>query len=287
MIYLLLSIISSTSIFVLFKLFDRYQINTLHAIVTNYVTAFFLGVVISKKPFRISEIIESNWFFGAIILGFLFISIFYIMAIVSQRNGVSVASVATKMSVVIPIIFGIYAYGESTGIQKLMGIILALIAVVLVSVKPNGQMRIKNRFLLPLLVFFGSGIIDTSVKYLETTYVAENGIPIFSATIFGCAGILGLLLLVIETWKGQLKFNKLSLLGGFLLGISNYASIYYLLKALDFESLESSTIFTVNNVAIVMLSGLFGFILFKEKLSTKNWFGIGVAILSILLVTLA
>jgi drug/metabolite transporter (DMT)-like permease len=191
------------------------------------------------------------------------------------------------MSVVIPIIFGIYAYGESTGIQKLMGIILALIAVVLVSVKPNGQMRIKNRFLLPLLVFFGSGIIDTSVKYLETTYVAENGIPIFSATIFGCAGILGLLLLVIETWKGQVKLNKLSLLGGFLLGISNYASIYYLLKALDFESLESSTIFTVNNVAIVMLSGLFGFILFKEKLSTKNWFGIGVAILSILLVTLA
>ena len=64
-------------------------------------------------------------------------------------------------------------------------------------------------------------------------------------------------------------------------------SIYFLLKALDHETMESSTIFTVNNVAVVMLSGLVGFLLFKEKLSPKNWLGVIMAILSILLVTLA
>ncbi len=261
--------------------------NTLQAIVMNYITAFFLGLSLSSKPFNLSEIVESSWFYGAIGLGMLFIIIFNIMAIVSQRNGLSVASVATKMSVVIPVIFGIYVYDESTGLQKLFGIILALFAVVLVSIKPKSNIRLKHNLLFPFLVFLGSGVIDTSIKYLETFYIEDNGIPLFSATIFGCAAIIGIIILTIKKIKRQLKFNRLSLLGGFVLGIVNYASIYYLLKALDHESLESSTIFTVNNVAIVMLSGLVGLILFKEKLSSKNWLGVGVAILSILLVTLA
>jgi drug/metabolite transporter (DMT)-like permease len=209
------------------------------------------------------------------------------MALTAQRNGLSVASVATKMSVVIPVVFGIYAYNESTNIQKLLGILLALIAVVLVSVKSKSNVRLKSNLLLPIIVFLGSGIIDTSIKYLETNYVEDNGIPLFSATIFCFAGIIGIGVLIFKKLKKELTFNKISLLGGFLLGIVNYASIYYLLKALDHESLESSTIFTVNNVAIVMLSAIIGLSLFREKLSNKNWVGVGLAIISILLVTLA
>ena len=287
MIYLLLSILSSTIIFILFKLFDRYKVNTLQAIVTNYIVACSLGLSFNSNPFSIETVINSQWFYGALSLGFLFILIFNVMALTAQRNGLSVASVATKMSVVIPVVFGIYVYNESTNIQKIIGILLALIAVVLVSVKSKSNVRLKNNLLLPIVVFLGSGIIDTSIKYLETNYVEDNGIPLFSATIFGVAGCIGIGIIVFKKLNKTLKFNKLSLVGGSVLGIVNYGSIYYLLKALDHESLESSTIFTVNNVAIVMLSALIGLIVFHEKLSTKNWMGVGLAILSILLVTLA
>jgi uncharacterized membrane protein len=68
------------------------------------------------------------------------------------------------------------------------------------------------------------------------------------------------------------------------LGVFNYYSIYYLLKALRSDSLNSSTIFTINNVAIVMLTTLVGILFFKEKLIHKNWIGIGLAIISIILV---
>ena len=287
MIYLLLSILSSAAIFIVFKLFDRYQLNTLQAIVVNYITAFFLGLSLSKKSFVATEILKTEWFYGAIGLGILFILIFNLMALVAQRNGLSVASVATKMSVVIPVIFGIYVYNESFNFQKIIGILLALFAVVLVSVKQKSNVRLKNNLLFPFLVFAGSGIIDTSIKYIETYYIEDGGIPLFSATIFGFAGIIGITILIIQKFKGNFKLNTLSILGGLILGIINYGSIYYLLKALDHESLESSTIFTINNVAIVMLSGLLGLILFKEKLSSKNWIGVAVAILSILLVSLA
>jgi len=47
---------------------------------------------------------------------------------------------------------------------------------------------------------------------------------------------------------------------------------------------NSATIFTINNVAIVMLSTILGILFFKEKLTYKNWIGITMAILSIFLV---
>ncbi|WP_166964429.1 EamA family transporter [Yeosuana marina] len=287
MIYLLLSILSSTIIFILFKLFDRYQINTLQAIAINYIVACILGLSLSNKAFHIQDIVQTTWFYGAMILGVLFIVIFNIMAITAQKHGISVASVATKMSVVIPVIFGIYVYNESSGFQKLLGIVLALVAVVLVSIKAKSNIRIKNNLLLPFILFLGSGIIDTSIKYIESAYLEDDGIPLFSATIFGFAAIIGLIVLFYKKSTNNIKFNKLSLIGGAALGLVNYTSIYYILLALDYESLESSTIFTVNNVGIVMLSALIGLTLFHEKLSVKNWIGIMVAIISILLVTLA
>jgi uncharacterized membrane protein len=68
------------------------------------------------------------------------------------------------------------------------------------------------------------------------------------------------------------------------LGIFNYFSIYFLLRALQNDFINSSSIFTINNVAIVLLSTIFGILFFKETLSKKNWFGIGLAVISIILV---
>jgi uncharacterized membrane protein len=61
----------------------------------------------------------------------------------------------------------------------------------------------------------------------------------------------------------------------------------FLLKALQTEGLESSTLFTINNVSVVILTTVFALLLFKEKLIKKNWIGIGLAIISILLVASA
>jgi len=282
--YLLFSIICSTLIFVIFKLLRQYNISTLQVIAINYFVACTIGISAFNGELTLNNTLKSDWFLGAVFLGFLFISIFFVMAKTAQKNGVSVASVASKMSVVIPIIFGIYVYNESTGVQKIIGIILALSAVYLTSVKSSSEIHFKKNLLLPIILFLGSGTIDTSIKYIETTSVPNDGIPIFSASIFGVAAILGLLILLL---KNEYKITLKALIGGVLLGIVNYGSIYFLLKALDHELFESSTLFTVNHVAIVMLSTLVGLIAFKEQLSKKNWIGIGLAIIAIILVTLA
>ena len=281
MIYLLLSIASSTLIFVLFKLFKKYNINTLQAIVVNYFTACLCGSLLYEGQIRASEIIKTDWFFAAIGLGFLFIAIFNVMALTAQKNGLSVASVASKLSVIIPVLFGIYIYNESTGVQKIIGIILALIAVYLTSLKQKDDAILTQSIYLPIILFFGSGIIDTSVNH----FAPDDDIPIFSATIFGIAAIIGFVILSYKAIVRKDYFKLKSVPFGITLGIVNYCSIYFLLKALRVDGFESSSIFTMNNVAIVAVSTLIGLVLFKEKISNRNWIGIFIAIISIILVT--
>ena len=281
MLFLLLSILFSSAIFVVFKLFDKFNINTLQAIVVNYFTAFCVGIYSYQQTIHFSSIPQKPWYIGAIILSCLFISVFNLMALTSQRNGVSVASVAGKMSIVIPVIFGIYLYNEHLTIQKSIGIILALFAVLLTTSKHKSASKSTN-YLFPILLFLGSGIIDTLIKYIQNSYVSDSELPLFSAILFLQAGILGVIVFLFKATKIHFK----NILAGIFLGIINYYSIIYLLKALNHKTMGSAEIFTINNVAIVMLSTLTGLLLFKEKLIIKNWIGIGIAIISILLITL-
>ena len=286
MIYLALSILISSLLFVIFKLFERFKLNTLHAIIINYVVAHIAGMLDYRGGLTYETVLGQDWFTGAIFLGVLFIAVFNIMALTSQRNGLSVASVAGKMSVVIPVVFAVLVYKESLGWVKILGILLALVAVYLASMRSEKGVHIRrSTLLLPFILFLSSGIIDTSIKYFETRFVADGDVPIFSATIFGFAAIAGIIIMIVQVFQRKFRFHWKNILGGIALGIPNYYSIYYLLKALQVEGLESSTLFTINNVAIVMLTTLFGLLFFKERLIAKNWIGIVIAIISIILVS--
>jgi len=288
LIFLLLSVLASTLIFVTFKLFERFKINILQAIVANYWVAFSTAIIAYSTSVSITQLPQFGWFYYALALGALFILVFNLMAITTQQSGLSVVSVATKMSLVIPVLFGLFYYKESIGFLKLFGILLALTAVYLTSIRSKQGININRKYILfPVLVFIGSGIIDTSIKFLEETFVAQNDIPLFSAVLFLAAGIVGIFILIIQAIRGNFKFEFKNILGGICLGIPNYFSIYFLVKTLRSDILESSGIFTVNNVAIVTLSTLAGIILFKEKLSLRNWLGIIFAVIGIFLIAMS
>ncbi|EDM43280.1 hypothetical protein SCB49_00957 [unidentified eubacterium SCB49] len=287
MIYLLLSILASTLIFVIFKLFEKYNVNIIQAIITNYAVACICGLIAFNGTTKLNEISSFNWFYHTIALGALFITIFYLMAKTTQRVGISVVSIATKMSVVIPIIFGILYYKESLGIFKGTGILLALVAVYLASIKSKINLSIKPvNLVLPFLVFLGSGVIDTSLKFLEEKFVAHEDIPLFSATIFAAAFTIGCILLLVQKLQGHFTFSFKNIIAGIALGIPNYFSIFFLVKALRSDLLDSSGIFTVNNVGIVLISTIIAVTIFKERLLTKNWIGVALALISIILIAL-
>ena len=287
MIYLFLSILFSTGLFVIFKYFGIFKIDVLKAIVVNYIVAFTLGFVSAEKSIFISDIPSQPWFFWALFLGAMFVSIFFVMAMTAQRNGVSVASISGKMSVVIPILFGVFLYNESVTFLKVLGIVIALVAVYLASVKDEKR-NFKNAGLLfPMLLFFGSGVIDTTLKYIEVNFVPDQEVAIFSASLFSIAAFFGLIILGVKTLKKREVFGLKNIIAGIILGVPNYYSIVFLIKALQTDGFESSTLFTINNVAIVIVSSIVGLLLFKEHFSRRNKIGVFLAILGILLVTIA
>lgn len=285
MIYLLLSILFNAVLFVIIKLFAKYNIDALQALVINYLIAFSVGLFFLDNTTDATEVFKCDWFKGSILLGFVFISTFYATTLTSQRNGLSVASVASKMSVIIPITLGVILYDEKLSYIKITGIVLALIAVYFTSKKETGEVQEANNLIYPILVFLGAGTIDSSLKYLQTYHVPTNQIGLFSTVTFFCAFSVGVLTILFLTIRGQIKFSARNIIGGIVLGLPNYFSLYYLVKMLEAKAFQSATLFTIHNIAIVIVSTFVGILFFKESISKRNAFGIILALFALFLVT--
>ena len=285
MIYLLLSIVFNAVLFVIVKLFAKYNIDALQALVVNYLTAFTFGLFFLKEPLSNSEIVNQNWFIGSILLGFVFISTFYVTTLTSQINGLSVASVASKMSVIIPVVLGVLIYDESLGILKIIGILLALVAIYFTSKKEKQGTKNANSLLFPILVFLGAGTIDSGLKFLQTFYIPAAAIELFSSITFLCAFGVGITALFYKFIKGTLVFKGRNIVGGIVLGIPNYFALYFLVKMLEAKAFQSATLFTIHNIAIVIISTFVGILFFQETISKRNAFGIGLALFALFLVT--
>ncbi len=287
MIYIFICIFLNAILFVIFKLFSRFKINTLQAIVFNYIVAGTLALSQADTNYGISDFSKQKWFYAAILLGFLFISIFNIMAKTTQLLGVSVAAITGKMSMIIPVFFGYILYNENFGVIKITAVILAILAVYLTSIKEKREVELKL-FYYPFLLFIGSGLLDTLLKYFETNYVKQNEVNVFIGTVFFIAFFIGVITLLYYRIQGKLSLSYKNIFAGVVLGIVNYYSMYYLLKALQTIGLtDSSKVFTLNNIGIVLFSSLIGYFLFEEKYTGKNKIGIVLSIISILLLTLS
>jgi len=259
---------------VIFKLSDRFKINTFNIIVINYIVAALLGYSINQSPLSPNQIFSGNWLYLAVLIGILFIIMFYFIGLSSQKAGISVTTVASKMSVIIPIAFSIAYYNESIGFLKISGIIIAIIAVILTVYKGKIESKSNQNILLPIILFVGLGIGDSLVKFAQQEFVSNELSSIFTAILFTISGIIGILASFFsKTTLRNFKDYRVYLVG-ILLGITNFGSIYFLINALNSKILDSSVIFGINNIGIVALSIFIGFIIFKEKLSLINWIGI-------------
>jgi drug/metabolite transporter (DMT)-like permease len=284
-LYLLLSIFFNAILFVIIKSFSKFNIDALQALVVNYLTAFFVGLFFLNNQKINSHLLQKEWIYGSIILGFIFIGTFYATTIASQRNGLSTASVASKMSIVIPILSGVFLFHEVLNSIKIIGIIVALLAVYFTSKKEKGQIQVTGNLLYPALVFVGAGTIDASLKYLQSHFIPENEVGIFSTLTFLCAFFVGLFIISFQVIVKKTKIHWRNSIGGIILGIPNFFSLYFLVKMLEAKAFQSATLFTIHNIAIVILTTIVGVLFFKERLNKRNIFGILLALLAIFLVT--
>ncbi len=280
MIYILLSILTSSSIMIIFKMFDRFKVNTLNAIVVNYWVAATLSIVLDSSGISLGKAPIEPWFYQAIMMGFLFITLFNIIAKSTQNIGVSVTTVANKMSLIMPVMFSIIVLHDAVNVVKVIGIVLALLAVYLTT-KSDNRSAVDKRFIVyPFIVFIGSGIIDTLFKYNDEFTLGENGLEPFVSWIFITSSFLGLIVLIFKYVREKSLPDRNSIVAGFILGFPNYFSIYFLLKSLNI-GMEGSVVIPLNNISIVAVSALSGIFIFREKGTKSNIIGLLMAIIAI------
>ena len=287
MIYLLLCVISSTSIIILFKYFSRFEINNFNAIIINYLTAALLGLTISFNSLRNTNVFIQSWFPLALLIGILFVVMFYMIAITTQKAGISVSSVASKMSVIVPMLFSILYYHEQINNYKIAGMALAVIAVVFTAIRKNIHFENRKYLFLPIILFIGMGLVDSLVKFSQHEYLRDQNLPVFSTLLFTISAITGIIIRLFRKSQNQSAINITMVTGGMLLGIAHYGSLYFLVQALNSNFVDSSIIFGLNSIGIVLLSVFLAIILFKEKLSFINWTGIVLSIITIFILTRA
>ena len=283
MIFLILTILQSTAIFAVMKLFARFKIDNWQAITVNYIIACLFGFIIYEGELSASLVMEKSWFIFAMILGMTFVFTFFIFALSSQKVGVALTSVASKMSVIIPVIAGIILLNEQVSMLAITGIVVALIAFYL-SLGGGANSSFPRKYLiLPLLLFVGNGINDTIMKYTEHHFIENtNELTLFLAVIFLTSLIMGSIISTARYAQNKHRINVRTIIAGTILGLLNFGSTFYILKSMGVY--ESAVVFPVANAGIVSLSALTGYILFREKLSRMNWVGILLAILAILLI---
>ena len=248
----------------------------------NYITAAAVGYLFRENNFSLSEVLAADWLYPSIIIGALFVAMFYFIGIATQKVGITITSISTKMSVLFPILFSIFYYGESVYLLKVIGMVIAIVAIVFSSIKAKAENSSLKNFIFPIGLFLGMGLIDSFVKFNQEEFLKDTGALESTTVTFAVSAIISLSILLGLNLKTQSKLKWNSFPFGIFLGVVNFCSLYFLILALNTNFLDSSVIFAINNSAIIMISVLVGKFFFKEQLILLNWLGVVLSMLAII-----
>ncbi|MCK9301590.1 MAG: EamA family transporter [Bacteroidales bacterium] len=286
MISLIIAILTSTAILLTFKIAAKKNVSTLQSITFSYLTSAILGFIFSSEGSTINYIIQSNWFGWSILYGFFFICGFIVFGICTTKCGISITAISSRISAVIPILFGIFLFNDTLNNPMIIGLLLALISLVLINlpdkkIDKTTDKRSKLLTWLPILIFFIIGINDTIIKLAQAYLINNNDYSEFICSCFLFSGVIGLIFMFINK---EYKITLKSVITGITLGIFNYLNFKSLLIGLG--QIQVSVFIPVYSICVVILSVLIGYFIFKEKISKTNLIGIITAILAILLLTI-
>ncbi len=274
---------------VLFKLFKTYGVDNLQAIVVNYFVCVITGTIVYREAVVTADMFHQPWFPYAVGLSFLFITIFNVVALTVQKLGILVTTLFQKMSLVWPTIFGIVIYSESTGGYKLLGLLCAFVSIFLINYSPGVKLDKKQLLglgsILAIVTWLGSGLIEVLLYYVKIEGLSEGQDIQFTSTLFFLAGVLGSIYFLLTYFKNRPKIEIKSIIGGILLGVPNFFSIYWILVLLD-RGMEASTLFPMLNVGVLVSNAAIGVLVFKESLGLVRSIGLGLALGAILLLVL-
>ncbi|NID11473.1 EamA/RhaT family transporter [Fibrivirga algicola] len=300
MIYLLASILLSVMLLLNFRLFPRYNVNTVQAISLNYIVCFLTGYALLPTDVPFTVDFSQTWTWVALGIGVAFVVTFLLSGESTQRNGITATSLANNLSLVIPVCVSLFVL-SGTSAQAFdgwnyLGLALAVVAVALSTYKksadeaqatPGHASRSGLVALLPVAVFLMYGFTNTMINYMNVAYIATLGINPVVVTLTMVIGAIaaGMVLFVFRLVTGQDRFEARNLIGAFTLGVPNFLSFYTLVLALSAFSGNGALVYPLYNIGVILVAAGVAALFFREKLLAINKIGLALAVVAIGLIS--
>ena len=276
----ILCILCTGGIFLVFRLYKSLDVNTPMAIVVNYAVAGTLGWILAGGGKAMMYAFEQPWFFINAAMGIGFLALFNLIAKCTKEMGVAVASIATKLSMIIPVVVFIAVFPDDhLTLEKGIAITLAICAILLTTAVDSDRLSTKWAIAIPVIIFIGSGLIDLVFGYFSGHLENNSNMMAFTSVPFTVAFIWGMLMRVRPEHRHRLTLKDFG--GGVLLGVVNFGSLFFLLTAYETSGLDKSSLIPAVNIGVVIFSTLGAILLFKEKPSTRTWIGLALGCSSI------
>lgn len=277
--YIGLSILCSLILAQILKIAESRELNVLRILVINYLVAFCIsfinwGLQGPISPIRMKPIVVLLM----LLLGFMFIANLVVYSRSIHRVGMGISFAAMRMSLIFPIAVSLFVFGEHIVLLKYAGIILALLSL-LFMLPPVHKNKVTgySDLWLPIGIFLMTGFADTGMKVYEEIFSQKVSEHLFLGGIFLFSFLTGVLVLM---RRKSLAINFTEVMYGMLAGIVNLYASVFLIQAL--KILPGSVVFPLINVTLVVVGTFVGIWFWKDSLSIRQWIGLSIAIISIL-----
>lgn len=313
MINLAFAVACSVGIGMIFKHAGQLGLDRTALLTVNYAAAVGVGAVLIGLGGRSTDVgldLSPSLLALSVGTGALLIAGFFILAVATDEAGMSLATGVMRVSVVIPFLASWLVWGEVPSVAQGAGMVLAAVAFFLIAQKERRPEPVPVRatagpggedggpasssasapvvdwraFGVLALTFCSGGAVDLSMKTFEEGFGATNSRVLFLMGAFGVAFLIGAVIVGHRALRYGRWPSRKTVGWGLLLGIINYGSLEFLLRAI--EVLPGTVVFPANNIAIMVLAAAVGVFFWDEYLSRANRIGIGLAIAALVLLRL-
>lgn len=273
MFYLVLAVASSALVSILIRFSERYVKHNISMLCINYAMCLVLSIFYTGigKLFTTGEGIGWAVSLGTM-NGILYLVSFVVLQISIRKNGVVLSATFMRLGVLVPTLLSIFVFHEMPGGLQVIGFVIALLAIVLINFE-KGQGGATFKLGLFLLLF-GGGTADFMAKIYD-----EMGTPEFEEHFLCLTFVAAFVLCVILAVKKGQKLAKEDVLFGILVGIPNYYSARFLLKAVG--QVPAVVAYPTYSVATIVVISIVGMICFKEKLTKRQQAAIGLILIAL------
>ena len=264
MFYLILAIISSALVSVVMRLSQRYSRNSMTMLAANYVMCTAASAVLAGGFIPAGEGAALTMGLGSV-CGVLYLLGFVLLQWNIRRNGVVLPATFQKLGVLVPTIAAITVFGETPRLPQLLGIGLAVGAILLMQ-PPGARAGEKGERSLPGLIalMLCGGCSDVMSKVFNAWGNAAHANYFLVFTFLVALALCVALCLV----KKQ-SVTPADVLWGFFLGVPNYMCARFLLWAL--RDVPAVVVYPTFSVGTIIAVTLVGVLCFREKVEKRKW----------------